>query len=343
MSDRQDNRPEKPRDIFDAQGREATAGMEVDNEKLRQEIAELKRRIEEDELFFRVSLDMFCIAGFDGYFKRLNPAWEKTLGFTTDELLSKPYLEFVHPEDRESTMDAEDDLSSGDIVISFENRYRCKDGSYKWLLWNSIPVRQSQLIYGDARDITHHKQIERRRNAQYATTRVLAESPTLAEATPKILQAVCESLEWDLGAIWTTDRQANVLRCVEVWHVPAVTAPEFEVLTRQTQFKPGIGLPGRVWSSGKPAWISDVVQDPNFPRLPIADKEGLHGAFAFPILFGGEVCGVIEFFSREIREPDQDLLQMLGAIGSQIGSFIERKRGEEEREKLLIELRSLRR
>src|SRR5207247_5813614 len=94
-------------------------------------------------------------------------------------------------------------------------------------------------------------------------------------------------------------------------------------------FLPGIGLPGRVWSSRESAYIPDVVQDSNFLRAPIAAREGLHAAFGFPILLGGEVVGVMDFFSQNIRPPDQDLLDMMATIGSQIGQFIERKRAEE--------------
>src|SRR5262249_5133689 len=90
------------------------------------------------------------------------------------------------------------------------------------------------------------------------------------------------------------------------------------------------GLPGRVWASGRPQFIQDVVLDPNFPRAPIAAREGLHAAFGFPISLEGEIVGVMEFFSQEIREPDTELLDMLGAIGSQIGQFMKRRRVEEE-------------
>src|SRR5207247_6622399 len=105
---------------------------------------------------------------------------------------------------------------------------------------------------------------------------------------------------------------------------------EFVDTSRKSSFRPGTGLPGRVWSSKQPAWIPDVVQDTNFPRAAIAEREGLHAAFGFPISHGREVLGVMEFFSCEIREPDEDLLQMLTSAGSQIGLFIERKRAQEE-------------
>ena len=288
--------------------------------------------------FFSLSLDLLCIAGFDGYFKQLNPTWEKTLGFSNEELLSKPYLAFVHPEDRASTLAEAQKLSAGGVTIIFQNRYLCKDGSYKWLSWNATPLGDQRLIYATARDITERKRAEKRLAAQYAVTRVLAEAATIEEATPKILQAACESVAWELGLIWKVDTQANLLRCIEMWHTATVDVAEFKAVSKVMTFPPGIGLPGRVWASREPAWIPDVIHDANFPRVPIAASSGLHGAFCFPILFGREVTGVIEFFSREIREPDDDLLKMMSALGSQIGQFIARKQGEQERERLIREL-----
>lgn len=179
-------------------------------------------------------------------------------------------------------------------------------------------------------DVTERTIADRREDARHATTRVLAEASTLVEAVPQILQTICESLDWDMGALWSVDPQANVLRCVEVWHAPSVRLAEFEALTRQITVPPGIGLPGRVWAAGRPAWITDVTKDSNFPRAPIAAKEGVRGAFGFPITTGGEILGVIEFFTREARGPDADLLQMVVMIGSQIGQFIKHRWAEAE-------------
>ena len=110
--------------------------------------------------FFTLSLDLLCIAGMDGYFKRVNPAWERTLGYTPVEMTASPFLEFVHPDDQANTIAEVGKLASGGETISFENRYRAKDGSYKLLEWNAKPFPEDQLIFAAARDITEHRRAE---------------------------------------------------------------------------------------------------------------------------------------------------------------------------------------
>jgi PAS domain S-box-containing protein len=171
---------------------------------------------------------------------------------------------------------------------------------------------------------------KRRLTAEHIAARALVESATFGDAAPKILEAICEALEWEYGALWRIDREADVLLCVNTWSSPAVPFPEFDRASRQMTFSRGIGLPGRVWATGQPVWIRDVVQDPNFPRAEIAGREGLHGAFGFPILLRDDVQSVMEFFSREIRAPDEDLLSMLTSVGNQIGLFVDRRRAQEE-------------
>jgi PAS domain S-box-containing protein len=116
-----------------------------------------------EERFFGLSIDMLCIAHFSGYFTRLSPAWERTLGFSRAELQSKPMFDFVHPDDRERTLEQNRRVRSGEQALGFENRYRCKDGSYRWLLWNATADLERQLIYSVARDMTARKQAEEER------------------------------------------------------------------------------------------------------------------------------------------------------------------------------------
>ncbi|HEY9637060.1 MAG TPA: PAS domain S-box protein [Coleofasciculaceae cyanobacterium] len=127
------------------------------------DITERQQAEEERDRFFTLSLDMLCIADVDGYFKRLNLAWSKTLGYTNEELQSRPFLDFVHPEDRTKTLAEVEKLSIGEPTIYFENRYRAFDGSYKWLAWTAVSVIDEGLIYATARDITPLKQAEQER------------------------------------------------------------------------------------------------------------------------------------------------------------------------------------
>lgn len=163
----------------------------------------------------------------------------------------------------------------------------------------------------------------------HATMRILAESATLHEAIPKILQTICESLDWTVGEFWVMDSKTNELRFVEAWHKPSVKVSAFEAQSRQIVFPPGSGLPGSVYASRKPVWITDVVNDINFHRAAIAAKEELHGALGFPIMSENDVLGIFVFLSHEIQPTDEDLLMILTSIGSQIGQFIKRKQAED--------------
>ena len=164
----------------------------------------------------------------------------------------------------------------------------------------------------------------------YETARVLAESPTLSEAAPRMLGAVCQALGWQYGALWEVDRARNVLRAVGTWQLAAREFDDFAAVTRTSTFERGVGLPGRVWASLEPAWIPDVAHDPNFPRAPYAERCGLHAAFALPIQHGPTVLGVMEFFNREILQPTPEFLGLMTTVGRQIGLFVERKWAGEE-------------
>ena len=328
-----------PREISPEQKEslKALSRLVVTQMELRRSVVDLsrsirERRMTEEELdqLFTVSLDMLCIAGFDGYFKRINPAWEKTLGVPIEELLSKPFHEFVHPDDRDRTAAESERLDEGEQVISFENRYRCGDGSYRWLLWNATPSPDRKLIFAVARDVTQRKEAERRLSTGYAVTRVLAEAESLEAAAPLILMAICEGLSWDLGVLWRVDETAGVLRCMNVWHLPQLSFPQFVKATRESAYERSVGVPGHVWETSQPMWLADLPQAENFPRVPYAIAEGLHASFAFPIRVGEHVAGVIEFSSRQIRKLEPDLMEMFDSIGSQIGQFIERRRAELE-------------
>ena len=167
-----------------------------------------------------------------------------------------------------------------------------------------------------------------RLKAQHAATKVLADAPSLAEATPQLLKAICEGLNWQCSMMWEVNESGNELQFLECWHADDGDFTEFIDMSRNMGFMRGRGLPGRVWDMGEPLWILDVVKDTNFPRAKAAEKVDLHGAFAFPVKLKDHVLGVMEFFSRQVQEPDDALLAMMAAVGSQIGQFIERKNAE---------------
>lgn len=170
--------------------------MTADIDETSQHIRELEER------FFDLSIDLLCFLDFSGYFKRLNPAWERTLGFTREELMSKPFIEFVHPDDRERTLKQNREVRDGGHARLFENRYLCKDGSYKWLLWNAAPYTGQRVIFSVARDITERKQAEAERELLVQQLQAaLAEVRTLQGFLP--ICSYCKSIRDDQN-YWET-------------------------------------------------------------------------------------------------------------------------------------------
>jgi len=185
------------------------------------------------------------------------------------------------------------------------------------------------FVSGILRDLTDRKQAEQRTAGEHAVTRIMAASPSWSDAIRQIPQAIAEALDCDMAAFWWLDFDAKVLRCAEVWHRFSPEMQAFVESRRRMPLPVGTGLPGRVWEANAPVWIGDVVQDRTSPLSPVAAEAGIHGAFGFPVRVGDTVVGVLEVFSRQVREPDEPLLQMLDAIRGQIGQFSERKRVEE--------------
>jgi GAF domain-containing protein len=164
--------------------------------------------------------------------------------------------------------------------------------------------------------------------------RILGEATSVQVAIPLILATICEKLRWEIGTFWKVEPKSDRTQCIEVWASPrlADSASDFILVSRSKQFERGVGLPGRAWQSGRIAWIDNVASDPNFPRAAAAAKAGLRSAFAFPVILRDRVLAIIEFFSRETRRADSELLAMLEAVGSQIGLMIERTEAATELE-----------
>ncbi|HZE10783.1 MAG TPA: EAL domain-containing protein [Burkholderiales bacterium] len=240
----------------------------------------------------------------------------------------------IHPDDRDRVRAIFRETVRTGIGQRIEFRFQLKDGGIRHVESEGRVIRDARgkvtKVVVVERDISERKRADQRERMEHAVTRVLAESETLAEAIPKIVQTICETLSWDCGARWSMDERKKAITCVETWSVPGKAVNQFISEVRNLTFQPSNkGLVRQVWVSGTPHWIPDVSRDEGFQRAQLAAKAGLHGAFAFPILAGNVTLAVLEFFSHEIRNPDPSLLQMVRVIGSQIGQFMARKQAEE--------------
>jgi PAS domain S-box-containing protein len=299
-------------------------------------LAHANRDLAEREAKIRRLVDSNIIGifvwDFDGRVLEANDEFLHMLNYDREDLVAGhiAWADLTPPDWRDRNDARIEQQKGSGRFAPFEKEYTRKDG-------RRVPILIGGATFAEGGnqgvafvlDLTERKRGEERLRVQHTAAQILAEAATIEEAAPKILSAMGECLGWDVGVLWRVDREGEALHCVELWHKASMVVPEFEKASRETTFVPGLGLPGRVWSSLEPEYVPDVVPDKNFPRGPVAEREGLHAAFGFPILLGGEALGVIEFFSREIRQPDQELLNVLATIGSQVGQFIERKRAEQ--------------
>ena len=312
-----------------------------DEVKKNEETLEALRRAEQKyRSIFEHSLEGIFQTTPEGKYISANPALARMYGYTSAEELIADLTDitrqlYVQPGRRDQFIQL---VRENGKVIEFESQIFRRDRSVIWISESARVVRDEvsgEVLYyeGMVQNITRRKAAEEERDqanarlsVQYAVARTLAEVRHLGEASKKIVQSICESVGWDFGDMWRVDPATNLLRCVDIWHTPDFHAHEFIESTQNTTFEAGAGLPGRVWSSRKAFWIPDVGLDSDkFPRGALAARGGLHGAFAFPIMLGNDVIGVMEFFSRGIHPPDDDLLSMLSALGTQIGSFIQKE------------------
>jgi PAS domain S-box-containing protein len=284
----------------------------------------LKQKTEELDQFFNISLDLLCIANTEGYFLRLNPVWEKILGYSCDELMSKRFVEFVHPDDVRSTIEAIAALASQKAVTYFMNRYKCKDGTYRWLEWSAAPI--GNLIYAAARDVTERKL------AQLALEERLRFEQLLSDLSARFLNIPPDRVDSEIeDGLRQILEFFQVDRCGLVRTLPGRSAYQITHAAYSEDVPPipaGVELPISInpWAYEKLILKREVVAFSRLDDLPPeanVDKQtwaewGIRSNVNIPILIGEPVDHIISINSvkRECVWPEEIIprLRLLGEI-----------------------------
>jgi PAS domain S-box-containing protein len=278
--------------------------------------------------------DAIISKDLNGIITSWNAAAERLFGYKPEEILGKSILTLIPPDRHHEEPGIIERIRRGEPINHYETVRRHKDGTLLDISVTVSPLKnqEGQIIGASkiARNITDRIRNERRRTAQYAVANLLAGSWSIAEAGPRVIESVAAIGNWVSGSIWLRDGAEEHLKCSITWHADLPGLDTFATATEATVLVSGEGLPGRVVMSRKPFWIEDLGSDHNFPRARAAAAAKLKGALAFPLVAEGEVNGVLELFSPETVEPDDDLLSLMQALGSQIGLFIHRRQLDAE-------------
>ncbi len=289
------------------------ARMTVDLLESQTKLNEEQRRTQE---LIEVLPNPVYFKGTDGRYLGVNKAWETYFGTARQAFLGKTVHD-LYPGDPETAqrLDADDRaLWNRPGTKVYETTITTPDGNtrntiYYKATFTGSDGRTAGLI-GTIVDITERKQAERRLALEHAVARLLSDSDQSSEVISKVIRVIGEALGCDCGAYWSADLRDQVMECAETWSVPIEEIVEFAASNRE--FKHPLHLPGglfmRVWSSGEPVWVNDLTQRAGFRRAALADKAGLHGAFAFPVRSRSDTLGVMAFFSRASRPPDEALV-----------------------------------
>lgn len=294
-------------------------------------LGELNRAILESALDCIITMDAA------GIVREFNPAAERVFGYRRDEAVGQELASLIVPPSlrERHRQGLAHYLRTGEGPVlgrRIEIAAVRKDGTEILVELAITPLRitGSPIFTAYLRDITERVRNERRRTAQYSVASLLAGSRALREVGPQILQTIATSGDWVFGSIWIKREKDGTLGCAATWCGESVGLDEFEKHTLSTRLLGSSGLPGRVAVAEEPVWVADVGNDPQFVRAAAARAANLHGAFAFPLCGENGVIGVLELFSHHVVHPDEDLLKLVEALGSQIGLFVQRRRIQKE-------------
>lgn len=269
----------------------------------------------------------------------MNPVAERLTGWSSAEGIGQPLttvFRLVDEATRQPCASPVERALRQRDVVGLETRALiiAKDGRTLAIDDSAAPIHTADGRMAGAvlvfRDIAQQRQAERRRAARIAATQALSQETNVDQAIAQVLAAVCSALGWDVGGFWRVQADEQVLRCEQFWESSKRDCEAFRDATMSIAFAPGDSLPGKVWQDMLPVWIPDIVGQPTFRRSAVAQQVGVHGGFACPVSSGAEFLGVIECFSQEIQQPDDDLLEMMATVGSQIGQYIARRETERQ-------------
>jgi PAS domain S-box-containing protein len=301
-----------------------------------------QERLRQAEARFRAliqgSNDIVAMLAPSGAMLYVSPAVEEIIGYTPDEVSGKNVFDFIHPDDFAQAQESfTNTLSVPGMAVPLQLRLRGPLGEYRWveiLANNLIHDPDLRAVVINARDISERRELERRSALQSSVTAVLADSQSLPDAMSRILAAIGEQMDYDLGEVWRVDKELGNLALVEHWHSSAISdtnANEFSVGFRLGL---GEGLPGTVWKLADAVLLPDLNNAGSFLRTAKSLKMGLSTGFGVPIPFGDQIIAVINFASRRTAVPDPEMLRIFRSLASQIGNFMGRKRAEESAERL---------
>jgi PAS domain S-box-containing protein len=263
------------------------------------------------------ALDLVSVVRADGRVVYASPSHERVLGHDPQALAGSDWMDLVHPEDREPAQAAMDAERAVAPVV----RLRHRDGRWILVEGQATAIPDAGLRLAVWRDVTARTRAERRRDAQYTVTQVLAAAQQVPEGAVGVLRVIGERLGWELGQLWRLD--GSTLRRAALWHDETLAPADAAPLTRETELRAGERLAGRVVRDGVPEWTPDVLADRD-----AAGEGGLRAAIAVPVVAGGGTWGVLECAGLKARVPDDDRLRVFASIGGQLGQFIERREAE---------------
>lgn len=286
-----------------------------------------------------------ALVGPEGRFLQVNQRLCDLLGHTEKQLLASTLGAVTDQQDQEPLAAHSRKLLAGELdEFRLEQRFLRADGSLAWGQITATVTGVRNRSFTCAVQIDEG--LERRlsglsRALSFAVIRALTEATAAEEVPRRILKYLGETGPWVRGEIWVVDVQLKALRLLDAWPEPAPVPSEIDAAAQAMTFLPGVGLPGRVWETGEPIWVADLVGDPGFSLSMPAIPSGFGSALAFPILNGRDMTGVVALFSQDVRPPDDGLLGVVADIGRQIGQVIESRRSENALQKSVDDIHAV--